>query len=404
MAVFVARQPIFDRAKRVFGYELLFRSGLENFCNTDKPDESTVDVIANSFLVIGLDELTDGRRGFINFTRNLILSGVPSMLPQEGVVVELLEDIEPDEEILAACRKLQKDGYILAMDDFILEHKDSPLIEYADIVKIDYIGTTPLQRKELCSDLLGQGVTLLAEKVETPEDFEEALGLGFTYFQGYFFSKPTIQVGKEIPGNKLTQMQILNEVNKPDVSHERFEEIIKQDVSMTYKLLRFMNSAWFGFRAEISSIKHALVLLGPREFRKWVSLVALRSVADDKPPELVMRSITRAKVAEEIATMTDLSSKASELFLMGMFSFVDALTDMSLEDALAKLPISDDIRLALLEKKGKFGAVLLMIESYETGQWDQFAKSAAEIDIPEADVPELFNTSWKWAKEAFAAA
>ncbi len=350
MAVFVARQPIFDRSKQVFGYELLFRSGLENFCNTDNPDESTVDVIANSFLVIGLDELTDGRRGFINFTRNLVLSGVPSMLPQEGVVIELLEDIEPDEEVIAACRKLQEDGYVLAMDDFILEHKDSPLIEYADIVKIDYCGTTPAQRKELCSDLLGQGVTLLAEKVETHEDFEEAMNLGFTYFQGYFFSKPTIQVGKEIPGNKLIQMQILNEINKPEVSHEKFEAIIKQDVSMTYKLLRFMNSAWFGFRAEISSIKHALVLLGPREFRKWVSLVALRNVADDKPPELVMRSITRAKVAEEIASRTNLSSKASELFLMGMFSFVDALTDMPIEEALAKLPISDDIRLALLEK------------------------------------------------------
>ncbi len=404
MAVFVARQPIFDQNMNLFGYELLFRSGLENYCNNPDGDASTLEVIANSFLVIGLDELTDGKRGFINFTKNLVVQGVPTLLPQDQIVVELLEDTEPTPDVIEACRKLREAGYMLAVDDFVLNHRGSELVELADIIKVDFVATRPEQREEIARQLAGKDVSLLAEKVESDDDYQQALESGYAYFQGYFFSRPSVRVGAEISSNRLSQIRIMHEINQTDTSLERFEEVIKQDVALTYKLLRFMNSAWFGFRTEIRSIRHALVLLGPREFRKWVSLVLLRNLSDEKPPELVLRSITRAKIAEGLAPMIGMDEKGPELFLLGMFSFIDALTDMPLKVILPRLPLSHDLTSALLGKPGKFRTILDVIESYEMGQWSRFENAAASLSLPESDMPDLFNNSWQWAKQAFAAA
>lgn len=400
--VFVARQPIFDRAKEVFAYELLFRSGLENYYNALQPDRATVDVIANSFFVIGFDKLTGGKKGFINFTRDLLTQGVAELVPQDAVTVEILEDVPPDDEVLAACRKLKTAGYVLAMDDFVLAHQDSPLLDYADIVKVDFLQCTPEQRETICRDLLARKVTVLAEKVETVADFDQGLALGCSLFQGYFFSKPVVQTGRRISGNKLTYLHVLQEVNRPGISYDDLEAAIKQDLSLTYKLLRFMNSAWFGFRSEIVSIKHALVLLGPKEIKKWFSLIALSHLAGDKPHELVLRAIARAKAAERVGPLVDLGEKTSELFLMGMFSLIDALTDSSMSDVLAKLPLNQEIKNALLGTDGRMREVLELIVSYEAGDWGRFAAGAASLRVDEAVFPHLFRESLDWANEACA--
>ena len=315
MNVFVARQPIFDRQKNVFGYELLFRSGFENYYKAMDPDKATIDVISNSFFVIGFDKLTDGRTAFITFTRNLLTKGVANLLPRDYVTVEILENVEPDEEMVEVCRNLKAEGFRVAMDDFVYEDRNNPLIGFADIVKVDFMGTEPEERRTLCEQLTAQGVAVLAEKVETAEEFEDALDMGYSYFQGYFFSKPVIHTGKHIATNKLTYLQILAKVSQPGTSYEELETLVKQDVGLTYKLLRFMNSAWFGFRSEIRSIRHALILLGPKEIKKWFALVALHQMATDKPHELMLRAIARAKIAEGLAPVLGMADHSSELFL-----------------------------------------------------------------------------------------
>jgi c-di-GMP-related signal transduction protein len=401
MNVFVARQPIFDRTKSVYGYELLFRSGFENYYKALDPDRATVDVISNSFFVIGFDQLTDGRRAFINFTRNLLVQGVAALLPKDQVTVEILEDVEPDETVLEACQGLKQAGFSVAIDDFVSEHEGSPLIQYADIVKVDFMQTAPAERRSICQDLTARGVAALAEKVETAEEFDEALDSGYSYFQGYFFSKPVVHSGKQIAANKLTYLQILAKVNQPGISYEELEQLIKQDVSVTYKLLRFMNSAWFGFRSEIKSIRHALILLGPKEIKKWFALIALSQVATDKPQELMLRAVARAKVAEAIAPAIGMADRSSELFLMGMFSLIDALMDTTMPEILEKLPLDQEIKRALLGEDCPFRTVYGMIEAYEKADWDRFAELARTLGVDENVVPDLFTDSLKWANEAF---
>ncbi len=402
-SAFVARQPIFDGQQDVHAYELLFRSGLQNFCDAVDGDQSTLDVIANSFLVIGFDELTGGRRAFINFTRDLILRGVPKLLPSHLVTVEILEDIEPDEEVLAACRELKEDGYTLAMDDFVLASAKSAFLDLVDMVKVDFMQSSDEERRTIGKLLKDRQLEALAEKVETPDDFRQALDLGYDFFQGYFFSKPVIHEGQDLSSNKLVYLQIVNEVNRDELDYEAIESLIKQDVSMTYKLLKFMNSAWFGFRSEIESIKHALVLLGPPEVRKWFSLFALTSMGTDKPRELLLRAVSRARADESVGAEVGMDKHGPDLFLTGMFSVIDAIMDMPMEEVLGKLPLKEDVREALIGGEGDLRKVHDTVVAYELGEWSDFSERASQIGLSEDRMPELFNESLQWATQTFNA-
>jgi len=403
-SVFVARQPIFHRAKNVHGYELLFRSGRENRFDGTDGDACTLDVIANSFATIGLDVLTAGHRGFINFTRNLLLQDVASLLPPDQVTVEVLENIEADDEVTAACRRLKDAGYALALDDFVLTDPNHPLLDLADIVKIDFMATPQEEQKRVADFLNGRKIKALAEKVETDEDFRRAEEDGYTYFQGYFFARPSIHEGKEVSASKLARLRLLEQVNRPEIAVDDVEEIISQDVALTYKLLRFINSAWFGLRHKISSIRHALVWLGPKEVRKWFALVSLRDMGTDKPNELFLQALTRAKMAEGIAPAARMQEDAPELFLMGMFSLMDAVLDMPMSQVLTKLPLDEQIKTALLGGSCPFRWVYDLIAAYERGNWEGFAGQAAHLKLDEDVVPPVFNESITWANQACACA
>jgi len=400
--VFTARQPIFDRGKQVYGYELLFRSGLENRYTAADPDVSTLDVIANSLVDIGLDELTGHRRGFINFTRSLLLQNVAELLPPDLVGIEILESIAPDEEILAACRRAKGAGYVIALDDFVLTDLSNPLLDLADIVKIDFMATTPEERARIADTLSQRKIKALAEKVETEEEFREAADAGYAYFQGYFFSKPTVQTGHALAGNKLSYMRLMEEVSRPELSLDDLEAIIKQDLSLTYKLLRFINSAWFGLRYKIASVKHALTWLGSKEIRTWIYLVCLRDMGADKPTELFLRAMTRAKMGEGVAPPLGMKDKAPELFLMGMFSLIDAVLNTPMEQILDKLPLTDSVKTALAGKPSPFREVHDVITCYERGDWNTFAAHAGQLRLDTGLVPGIFKQSLKWANAAFA--
>jgi len=401
-SVFVARQPIFHRAKNVHGYELLFRSGRENRYDGKDGDASTRDVIAASFVDIGLDELTGGQRGFVNFTRNLLLEDVADLLPPDLVTVEILESVDPDDDIIRACARLKDAGYTLALDDFVMADIEHPLLDLADIVKVDFAATSAEDRKRLADFLRSRRIKPLAEKVETEEDFQQADADGYHYFQGYFFSKPIMHEGKSIAGNKLAYLRVLEQVNRPEMSLDQIEKVIKQDIPLTYKLLRFMNSVWFGLRYKVSSIKRALVMLGPKEIRKWFALISLREMGTDKPNELFLHGMIRAKMCEGVAPLSGMTKHASELFLMGMFSVMDALLDAPMADVLGKLPLDENVKSALLGQDSPFRPVHDLVTTYEMGQWDRFSDNATRLKVDLAAVPPIFGESLKWANQAFA--
>lgn len=401
MEVFVARQPIFNRQQKVYGYELLYRLGMDNFYNNPAGDgdRATSEVIANSFLLIGLDALTGGKRAFINFTENLLKNEVATILPKEVVAIEILENIEVDDKVVNACIKLKKLGYPLVLDDFVLDERFKPLVGLADIIKIDFMECDIREKMDVIRRFGSAGVQLLAEKVETTEMFKEAFEMGYSYFQGYFFSRPIILTGQDIPGYKINYLQALEEVNRPEMDFDRLEGIIKRDVSLSYKLLKYINSAAFGFRSKIDSIKHALVLLGIQEIKNWVSLIILRGMGEDKPDEITTSSILRAKFGELIAPKVGLQERSSDLFLMGMFSMIDALISRPMTDILDELPIAEDIKRALLGKECRYLDLYELILAYEKGNWEEFSALAARIKLDEAEVPKIYLQSLAWANQ-----
>lgn len=402
MDVYVARQPIFNKQKKVIGYELLYRSGLQNFFDHNDGDRATSDVITNSFSVIGLEVLTGGKRAFINFTENLLKSDIASILPPDLVAVEILEDIKPDKEIIEICKKLKRLSYILVLDDFVAIEQIAPLIEFADIIKVDFLKTTVEQRKQLIKDVGTANVKFLAEKVETEEEFNMAVEMGYSYFQGYFFSKPMIYKGRDLPSYKLNYLRIIQEVNQPEISFNQLEAIIKQDLSLSYKLLRLINSAAFGFNTKITSIKYALVLLGIKEFVRWITLIALRGMGDDKPDELIVASLIRAKYAENLAPKLGLYEQASDLFLMGLFSLMDALLDRPIGEILNELPISSSVKGAILgTEKSILRDVYELVVAYEQGLMTQLDNKNKLLGIEESELARLYINSIHWVNQIF---
>jgi c-di-GMP-related signal transduction protein len=258
MDSFIARQPIFDRQQKVYGYELLFRSGLDNVFNHPDPTEATTKVIAHSLLLLGIEPLTRGKKAFINATRDVLVREYMTLLPQESFAVEILETVEPDAAVIAACQKLKQAGYTLALDDFSADGLAAPLVPMADIIKVDFLATGREERTALARRYRPRGIHLLAEKVETRADFLEAMESGYSYFQGYFFSKPAIFSGKDVPAFKFHLLQILAEINRAELDFKQMAEIIKREMSLTYKLLRYINSAFFGLQHQVTSLPQAL--------------------------------------------------------------------------------------------------------------------------------------------------
>lgn len=401
--IFIARQPIFTSEEKVDAYELLFRSGFQNVFDARDGDHASAQVIANTFLNFGLETMTGGKQAFINFTRNLLIEEVALILPKDQVVVEILEDVEPDHEVLHACRNLKKRGYTLALDDFVMSEKTLNFIPFVDLVKIDFQAHAIQQRKVISDTLIPKGVTLVAEKVETREEVEEGLNLGCKLFQGFFFSKPKILSRKDIPASKLTYLQILQAVYEPEIDFGELEQIVKADVALSYKFLRYLNSAAFAFIGEIRSIRHALTLLGRENARKLIALVAISALVDDKPEELIVTSLTRANFCEVLARAARLEKRRFDLYLMGMLSVIDAILDQPMNEAVAMLPLAEDIRGALMGEKNLFRDILEIVQAYEKGDWARFSSRLETIKATESDFPQFYFQALKQANALIAA-
>lgn len=399
--VYVARQPIFDRHQRIFGYELLFRDGVSSVLATATGDEASSRVLANSFWVIGIESITNGRRAFVNFTRNLLLDDSATAFSPRLMAVEIVEDVEPDEKILAACQRLKKAGYLLALDDFVYRQAYDDLIALADIIKVDFLATSVVERKRLVDRLQNGRLRFLAEKVETHEDFRMALDFGYSYIQGHFLSRPVVLTGRDIPGFKLNYLKALYEVNLPEVDIDVLEGVIRQDLSLSYKLLRLVNSAHFGLPHKIRSIRHALMMLGMSEVRKWASLIALSGLGTDKPTELMVQSAIRAKFLESLAPHVGLSQQQTDLYLMGLFSLIDAFVDQPMQNVLKELPLEDSAVQALLKQEGDYADIYKLLHLYERANWKKLHQMETQLGLVEDLVPDLYRRAVLWANQVF---
>ncbi|MDT8901251.1 EAL and HDOD domain-containing protein [Anaeroselena agilis] len=399
MNVFIARQPIFDVNEKVVAYELLFRGADQDSYNAADGDQATRDVIVNSLLVFGLDRLTGHKRAFVNFTENMLKSEVTASIPKELVTVEVLENIFPDRDVVAVCENLKKSGYQLALDDFIFRPAYRPLLSLADVVKVDFRQTVGIDRLRVINKVSQPDVVFLAEKVETRKEFLEARKFGYSLFQGYFFSRPEILSRRDIPGRGAHYLHIINEVNGPDLDFGKLESVVSRDVAFSYKLLKFINSGFFNFSGEIKSIRQALVLLGQKEIVRWVTLLALREYDQDRPEEIIKASVVRARFGELLAAKTCLDPSCSDVFFLGMFSLIDALTGCPLEEMLAELPLSAAIKNALLDvgEKNCLHYLYQCILAYERGEWARIPALLAMLGIDERDVPTAYVSAVEWA-------
>jgi len=409
MDAFIARQPIFDMDQKVFAYELLFRSGLANFFDEKNADANQIDqvsskVIGDSVMIHGLDTLTAGKKGFYNVTRETLVKEYYAMLPQKDTVVEILESVQPDAEVIKACENLKQHGYALALDDFVYKDRYRALIDLADFIKVDFLATDHAEQQRLAECYAPKGIRMLAEKVETWEIFQEAKEMGYTYFQGFFFSKPVILTGKDIPAYKLHYLKILQEIQRSELDYNGIEEIIKLEMSLSYKLLRYINSAFFGWQSEIGSIQHALVLMGENEIKKWASLVALVNMAGDKAHELVIQAIVRSKFCEFLAPRFGQEKRSQDFFLLGMFSLLDAIMGCPLSEGLNKLPISEDIKEALLDGTGPMGDAFQLILAYEKGYWQDIAEIIEKLEISDEGISTFYLKALRWADQSFKTA
>ncbi|MEO5767231.1 MAG: HDOD domain-containing protein, partial [Polyangia bacterium] len=382
MQVFVARQPIFDTRRRVVAYELLFRSGMDNWfpAGTDG-DHASSRVIADVLTTFNLHALTGGKKAYVNVTRRVLCEGLYSVLPPKRTVVELLETIEGDAEVVAAVRAARAAGYEIALDDFVESPTMAPLVALAHVLKVDFMATGPEERRRIRERTRHHRITLLAEKVETEADVRDAEQAGYTLFQGYFFQRPEMISRQDIPPSKLTYVRFLRELQAPTLNFDGLEGVIKHDVSLSVKLLKFLNSAAFGWRSRVTSLKQALVLLGERPFRKWASLVAVIGMTGDRPPELALVSLARAKFCETLCPLSGITGRELDAFLVGLLSALDVMMGRPLPELLTEISVSKDIDAALLRQDTPLGQVRALALAYERAQWTEVTALAQALRI-----------------------
>jgi len=392
---YIARQPILNREQNTHGYELLFRSGPENcFLGTD-PDMATVSTIDFSLLSVS-SALTSGLPAFINCTHNILARDLITLLPRDRVVVEVLEDVVADEEVIGACDRLRRAGYLIALDDYVPSADTMRLLPYADIVKVDFLATSAARQAAIAADMRRRGVRLVAEKIETREQFDFASQLGYHYFQGYFFCKPQMLTMHDIPCAKLTYFQVLNVANRDYYDVDELERVILREPSLCYRLLRYLNSAAFGL-FPIRSIRHALSLLGQREIQKWVSIVVVISVADDRPSELIASTLTRARTSETLSRLCGIDSSAA--FMVGVMSLMDAILNRPMDAVISQLPLTEECKDALRGSSTGLGRLLQLATSCERGAWEEVAGSAAGLGLNEDKIWDAFRDACRWSAD-----
>lgn len=397
MYSYVARQPIFNRKQRTVGYELLFRDGESNAFPAVEANKATCRLLVENYMAVGDNQATVGHRTFINFPHDSLIRLLPLLLPKKKVVIEVLETCTPDDELFMAVKHLYRQGYVLALDDFEMGEQWLRFLPYIHIIKLDLMKVGIERACNFVTRHRHRKIKFLAEKVENHQDFAAAYQAGFQFFQGYYFSKPELLKNRQVEPEKLTTVRLLQEICREPVDFGRVEQIIASDVSLSYLLLRYVNTAANRTIEPISSFKQALVYLGEDKIKMFVSAVATAHAAIDKPRELYSLSLQRARMCEMLAEGCCLSPMKDKAFLTGMFSLLDALLDNSLEQLLTLLPLEPDVQDALLNHQGKLGLMLALLDAYEQADWQQVSACCRLLGIKEEMVAKSYHQALKWS-------
>jgi EAL and modified HD-GYP domain-containing signal transduction protein len=396
MFAYIARQAILNKNKELYAYELLFRDG-ENNCFPDiSPDEATSKILTDSHLDLGLEDISAGNPVFINFHQDTLLHRFPTSLDPKKVVIEVVETVIPNAELVQACKTIKKLGYTLALDDHDFDPQWDVLLPYVDIIKVDIVECDKQTLIDNIGKYVDSRIKLVAEKIETMQDFEKYRDMGFDYFQGYFFARPEIIKQKKLPTSKLSLIELIAASSSAEFDLDKVSSIIERDVSLSYKLLRFINNPLVNKAHEISNLRHALNYMGQVEVKKFIALLALANLGDNKPVELIHLSLVRAKFCDLIGQAKSLSNNPPTGFLVGLFSLLDSLLDQPMQGIVEKLPIGKDIKAALCGDENELRQFLALIRAFERGYWKGVVNISNQLSLDVRMSQAFYNESLKW--------
>jgi EAL and modified HD-GYP domain-containing signal transduction protein len=395
---FIARQPILDRYERVYGYEFLYPRGAEmirpKLNGGSAEGEASPD--APSFKEI--DSITDGTRPFIKCTRQALVSGEAVELTRDRVVLEIGASPKPDEEVVEACRRLKNAGFLMALENFTGAWEE-PLADLAGIIELDVTASADRAQWLLIRKYRPKGAIFVARKVETRNQFLAALQHGYTYFQGQFYTRPQPHSTEDVGPTKLVYLLVLGAVTRPEMNVQEVANTIKHDLALSYKLLRFLNSARFAFHSQIKSIRHALLLLGQDEIRKWIGLISVAALGEGGPPILVSMALIRAAFCEFLAPLVGAPRRQPDYFFLGLLSCIDVLMRRPMRVLLAELPIAPDVGAALMGEQNPLHDVLQAVISYEHGHWDECSQLSKKLAVKEEMLSKLYLYALHWSRE-----
>lgn len=402
MYAYVARQPILNRKKQTIGYELLFRDGESNaFPDDIEANQATCRLLVENFMSVGCNPALESPRSFINFPQESLISLIPTSFPKRKIVVEVLETCIPNDELFSAIKHLHRMGYIIALDDFSLDTVWDRFLPYAHIVKLDIMQLGINVACDYVKKKKREGCKrhYLAERVETNEEFQQAFDAGFYFYQGYFFSKPEIIKNRVVKPEEVLTMQLFQEVCRDDVNFNRIEQLIAQDVSLSYQLLKFVNTSAVRLEKPISSFKQALVYLGEEQIKMFVTLVATAHAAINKPKELYKQSLIKGRFCELMICKCQNGTPGQQAFIVGLFSLLDALLDRNFDELLVQLSLSEDIEQALLTQSGLLGSMLKLYENVDKGDWTHIDQVSRSLGFSAKTVEKTYEEAEKWYQD-----
>jgi len=403
--VYLGRQPILDRGWNVAGYELLFRSSQANFSDSTDDVSATSQVIVNAVLGVGLDRLLGGKPAFVKFDRTLLLGDWTTLLPPDKIIIEILETVPPDQEVFSACHKLHQQGYALALHDCLDDAWTAAFAPFVDILKVDFQQTSPADQEKMVRKYQKFNIRMVAEKVETESEFRRARQMGYDYFQGYFFDRPTILRAIRVPPSQIKALRLVNQIQQQELDLRAIEEMIRHDISFSHSLLTYLNSAAFHWADRIESIRQGLILLGSDEIRKWAWMASLSSMGQNRPPVLMAQVLMRGRFCELIAVAAKLSLGDSDPFLLGMFSLLGAILQRPLEGILDDLNLGPNIRNALLGTAGEadpLSLLLRIVKSYELADFQDVDAAARVIRLSPEALSTCYLQSLTWVETVFS--
>ena len=400
---FFARQPIFDAQKMVWGYELLYRQRLDTKCaDINLKDLSTLTVLSN--ILANPPHRKEGTyKVLIHFTRKSILDELPQALPPSNTVIEIEQGIEIDPELTSALDNLKQCGYLIALNKYNGDPRADDILDLADMVFIDMLEHSRNELIKIRKTLNSRQIMLAAKRVETLDHFRFAQSLGFQLFLGFFFEKPTIVPGRKICSNSMTRLHLFKYIESPKPDFDKLADIIQSDVSISYRLLRYINSPYFGFQKKITSLKQALVLLGFSQIRSWLRVIILdKLLSVDKSSELPFLAAIRGKFLELVASQSNTTGiEPDSLFLLGLFSILESLLDQPMKEIVDALPLDDRIKQALCDQKNDLWFWLEMAKCFESGNWAYLDSLLEKISLDPSIVANSYGEALKWTQSFF---